>query len=60
MYPFYCKTQQLFIILVFLFISISDSYKILVIFPFPAKSHAALGEGVISHLNNAGHEVIDL
>lgn len=34
-----------------------DAYKILVIFPMPGKSHGILGDGVVRHLLNAGHEV---
>ncbi|VVD02085.1 unnamed protein product [Leptidea sinapis] len=33
------------------------SYKFLVIFPIPGKSHSILGEGYLRHLINAGHEV---
>lgn len=33
------------------------SYKILVIFPVASRSHGILGEGVVRHLVNAGHEV---
>jgi hypothetical protein len=35
----------------------AEGYKILVVFPFPGKSHTILGEGVVRHLVNAGHEV---
>ncbi|KOB69156.1 UDP-glucosyltransferase protein 3 [Operophtera brumata] len=34
-----------------------DAYKILVVFPLPATSHGILGDGVVRHLLNAGHEV---
>ena len=34
-----------------------NGYKILVVSPLPAKSHAILGEAVVNHLANAGHEV---
>ncbi|KAJ0172135.1 hypothetical protein K1T71_012108 [Dendrolimus kikuchii] len=36
---------------------LSDAYNILVVFPLPGKSHSILGEGVVRHLLNAGHEV---
>ncbi|KPJ17977.1 Ecdysteroid UDP-glucosyltransferase [Papilio machaon] len=32
-------------------------YKILAVFPIPAGSHKILGNGVVNHLLNAGHEV---
>ncbi|CAG9793374.1 unnamed protein product [Diatraea saccharalis] len=31
--------------------------KVLVLFPFPSKSHSILGDGVVRHLIKAGHEV---
>lgn len=34
------------------------AYKILVIFPVPTRSTSILGEGVVRHLLNTGHEVI--
>ncbi|KAL4706382.1 hypothetical protein ACJJTC_018481 [Scirpophaga incertulas] len=34
-----------------------ESYKVLVVFPFPGKSHAILGDGVVRLLLKAGHEV---
>ncbi|KOB69154.1 UDP-glucosyltransferase [Operophtera brumata] len=34
-----------------------DAYKILVVFPLPGTSHGILGDGVVRHLLNAGHEV---
>lgn len=45
------------IILSLVIVYVCEAYKILVIFPFPTKSHAALGNGVVRHLLNAGHEV---
>ncbi|XP_063374330.1 UDP-glucosyltransferase 2-like [Cydia amplana] len=32
-------------------------YKILVVFPLPGKSHNILGQAIVRHLLNAGHEV---
>ncbi|XP_052756565.1 UDP-glucosyltransferase 2-like [Galleria mellonella] len=46
-----------FLIFVFLNASFSESYKILVSFPVPSKSHKILGDGVVRHLVKAGHEV---
>ncbi|CAG9793378.1 unnamed protein product [Diatraea saccharalis] len=34
--------------------------KVLVLFPFPSKSHSILGDGVVRHLIKAGHEVTGL
>ncbi|XP_059057616.1 UDP-glucosyltransferase 2-like [Achroia grisella] len=39
------------------FSSISDAYKILVIFPLPSRSHGILGVNVVNHLLQAGHEI---
>lgn len=39
------------------YLSLCDTYKILVVFPFPAKSHNNLGNGIVRHLLKAGHEV---
>ncbi|XP_072933659.1 UDP-glycosyltransferase UGT5-like [Epargyreus clarus] len=44
------------LILIFLF-GFGATYKLLVVFPFPGKSHAILGEGLVKHLLNAGHEI---
>ncbi|KAM3962073.1 UDP-glycosyltransferase UGT5-like [Aphomia sociella] len=33
------------------------AYKILVVFPYPGKSHTILGDGYVKHLLKAGHEV---
>ncbi|CAG4959481.1 unnamed protein product [Colias eurytheme] len=35
----------------------SNSYKILVVFPLPSKSHSILGDGVVNALAKAGHQV---
>lgn len=47
--------MKLLILLTLLYIS--DAFKILVIFPMPGKSHSILGEGVVTTLTDAGHEV---
>ncbi|XP_059051885.1 UDP-glycosyltransferase UGT5-like [Achroia grisella] len=52
------KVSWLFlIILVNIIVYSSTGYKILVAFPVPSKSHAILGEGMVRHLLEAGHEV---
>ncbi|KAM3962161.1 UDP-glucosyltransferase 2-like [Aphomia sociella] len=38
-------------------LNLCSADKILVIFPLPGKSHNILGEGIVKHLLNAGHEV---
>ncbi|XP_013139437.1 PREDICTED: UDP-glucuronosyltransferase 2B1-like [Papilio polytes] len=49
------------VILISIFIlcisSYSDTYKLLVVFPIPGKSHSILGNAFVRHLLNAGHEV---
>ncbi|CAH0596439.1 unnamed protein product [Chrysodeixis includens] len=35
----------------------SEAYKILAVFPLPSKSHGILGDNMIKHLLDAGHEV---
>ncbi|CAG5053486.1 unnamed protein product [Parnassius apollo] len=35
----------------------SEAFKVLLVFPFPSRSHSILGEGYVRHLLNAGHEV---
>ncbi|XP_028166369.1 UDP-glucuronosyltransferase 2B15-like [Ostrinia furnacalis] len=46
-------TKLLFLLL----LGFSSAYKILVVFPYPGKSHTILGEGFVKHLVRAGHEV---
>ncbi|XP_052744249.1 uncharacterized protein LOC112049418 [Bicyclus anynana] len=48
--------QWVLIIITMLFGTI-NSYKLLVISPLPFKSHSILGEAMVEHLTNAGHEV---
>ncbi|XP_059051955.1 UDP-glucosyltransferase 2-like, partial [Achroia grisella] len=38
-------------------INFCNAYKLLVVFPFPAKSHSILGDNVVRHLLDAEHEV---
>ncbi|CAG5053484.1 unnamed protein product [Parnassius apollo] len=42
---------------ILLILSVSEGYKILVVFPVPAGSHRNLGDGYVRHLLKAGHEV---
>ncbi|CAK1594085.1 unnamed protein product [Parnassius mnemosyne] len=42
---------------ILLTLSVSEGYKILVVFPIPAGSHRNLGDGYVRHLLKAGHEV---
>nr|WEU75316.1 uridine diphosphate-glycosyltransferases 40AV1 [Glyphodes pyloalis] len=53
------KVNYLFVFLlcIVLIHSFSDAHKLLVIFPFPGKSHGILGEGYVRNLVKAGHEV---
>lgn len=44
-------------IYIFAILSCIDAYKVLVSFPFPVRSLNILGEGVVRHFLNAGHEV---
>lgn len=39
------------------FFAITDSYKILAVFPFGSFSHYAIGESTLKALTEAGHEV---
>ncbi|KAL4713023.1 hypothetical protein ACJJTC_014657 [Scirpophaga incertulas] len=41
-------------------ISLSEAYRILVVFPICAKSHNILGNGVVNNLLKAGHEVVHI
>ncbi|XP_075984663.1 UDP-glycosyltransferase UGT5-like [Anticarsia gemmatalis] len=42
---------------VFLNLYVCEAYKILAVFPLPSKSHGILGNNMVKHLLNAGHEV---
>lgn len=52
----FAKMKAILILFVLTF-SITNSYKILGIFPFGSKSHYAIGEATLRALNEAGHEV---
>lgn len=45
------------IILMAFLVSLSNAYKILVVFPIPGASHSILGQGYVKLLLKAGHEV---
>ncbi|CAH0678011.1 unnamed protein product [Spodoptera exigua] len=40
-----------------LMLASAEASKILVVFPLPSRSHGNLGDGIVKHLLNAGHEV---
>ncbi|XP_050682426.1 UDP-glucosyltransferase 2-like isoform X6 [Leptidea sinapis] len=46
-----------FLLLVISLLCSVDAYKILVVISLPGRSHGILGEGLVRHLTNAGHEV---
>ena len=50
-------TIKTFWLLVGVIVACSEAAKILVVFPFPARSHGNLGDGYVRLLLNAGHEV---
>lgn len=57
------KTRVRFVaIILFLLAAVAriEGYKILGVFPTAAKSHWAVGEGVMKALGEAGHEVSSL
>ncbi|XP_026332313.1 UDP-glucuronosyltransferase 2B1-like [Hyposmocoma kahamanoa] len=45
------------IVLMAFIVSLSNAYKILVVFPIPGASHSILGQGYVNLLLKAGHEV---
>ncbi|CAF4920094.1 unnamed protein product [Pieris macdunnoughi] len=45
------------VIIWILFLNMCTGYRVLLVFPFPFKSHSIFGEGFVRHLINAGHEV---
>ncbi|GBP42169.1 UDP-glucuronosyltransferase 2B1 [Eumeta japonica] len=51
------KKFCIFAAVVFLFASLAESYKILVVYTIPGISHSLLGNGYVKHLASAGHEV---
>lgn len=51
---------MMFIIIVTGILSTFDlisGYKLLLVFPYPSRSHSILGQGYVTHLIKAGHEV---
>ncbi|XP_022815542.1 UDP-glucuronosyltransferase 2B15-like isoform X2 [Spodoptera litura] len=48
---------KVFCLLVRIVLTCGEASKILVVFPMPSRSHGNLGDGVVRHLLNAGHEV---
>ncbi|XP_045454780.1 UDP-glucosyltransferase 2-like [Melitaea cinxia] len=58
--PLITKTMLQWTILIVYIISsmfVTHAYKILVVSPIPGKSHAILGQALVNHLAQAGHEV---
>lgn len=47
------------VVYIILSIFLTDAYKILVVSPISGKSHAILGQALVNHLAQAGHEVIE-
>ncbi|KAL0820067.1 hypothetical protein ABMA28_006012 [Loxostege sticticalis] len=45
------------VLLATLCLHVGDSYRIMVVFPLPGKSHTILGDGIVRHLAAAGHEI---
>lgn len=37
---------------------LTEAYKILLVGPMPSRSHSILGDGLVRHLSQAGHEVM--
>ncbi|XP_039759907.1 UDP-glucosyltransferase 2-like [Pararge aegeria] len=58
LYVLYSKmhTSLTFILILALLYGI-NAYKYLVVSPLPGKSHGILGEAMVTHLANAGHEI---
>ncbi|XP_022836581.1 UDP-glucuronosyltransferase 2B15-like [Spodoptera litura] len=48
---------KMFWLAVCLMLACAEASKILVVFPLPSRSHGNLGDGLVKHLLNAGHEV---
>nr|ANI22010.1 UDP-glycosyltransferase 40U2 [Spodoptera exigua] len=51
------KRMQTYWLALILLLVYAEASKILVVFPLPSRSHANLGDGIVRHLLNAGHEV---
>nr|ANI22000.1 UDP-glycosyltransferase 40D3 [Spodoptera exigua] len=51
------ERAKVFCFLISIILTCGDAAKILVVFPMPSRSHGNLGDGVVRHLLNAGHEV---
>ncbi|XP_045454777.1 UDP-glucosyltransferase 2-like [Melitaea cinxia] len=52
--------RTLFILLLtinILALPLTEAYKILLVSPMPARSHSILGDGLVRHLSQAGHEI---
>lgn len=51
------ERMKMYWLAVCLMLACAEASKILVVFPLPSRSHGNLGDGVVKHLLNAGHEV---
>ncbi|KAM3962072.1 UDP-glucosyltransferase 2-like [Aphomia sociella] len=51
------KSMMWLLLLILINASFTESYKILVSFPVPSKSHKNLGQGIIRNLLKAGHDI---
>ncbi|XP_045503921.1 UDP-glucosyltransferase 2-like [Colias croceus] len=45
------------LLLITTLVAVSEGYKILVVYPFPSRSHSILGDGVVDALAKAGHQI---
>ncbi|CAH1636136.1 unnamed protein product [Spodoptera littoralis] len=51
------ERMKIYWLAVCLMLACAEASKILVVFPLPSRSHGNLGDGMVKHLLNAGHEV---
>ncbi|XP_050355093.1 UDP-glucosyltransferase 2-like [Nymphalis io] len=52
--------NMIFNVLLILMVSSSEALRLLVFFPLHSKSHSILGQGMVSRLLEAGHEVVHI
>lgn len=51
------SVMKVYLMFVTVYLSFCDAYKILVVFPYPGRSHGNLGDGIVRNLLKEGHEV---
>uniref|UniRef100_A0A2A4K0I8 UDP-glycosyltransferases domain-containing protein n=1 Tax=Heliothis virescens TaxID=7102 RepID=A0A2A4K0I8_HELVI len=58
-FPFFQIMEKMKIcsVLFSIMLTIADASKILVVYPFPSRSHANLGDGIVRNMLKAGHDV---